>query len=498
MALACVHQLDRVVVPLAVDGDRAAALEPDRDVLGRDLDRGVPELHAHDRLDGLQRDVEVLERLGLVGGAPDVGVGGVGLLLCCRGRAGRAPISHWLISVAAAELVHEVGVQPRLVDAQVGVGQQAVAVEPLDVVALERRAVAPDVDAVLVHGADQHGAGDRAAERRGVEVGAAAGADVEGAAGERGEPLLDQRVPAVDGAGDLGAVLQRRGRGRRRCRARRTGRGRRCRCTGSRPCRASRPRPRRCRAPPENAMPTRSPTGEGGQDLAHERAFSGLVAVRGARPGRGTGGRAASPPVGSRPMTRTVSSPAMVPRTSGISALSNARGEELGGAGRGAQHDQVGAGVGADQQLGAQAGQPLRGGGGLRRRRGRRSPPSAGYGVHERAGQPDADLDGVELDQVARQRRLGDLDALAASSSASSAWECTSWWVTRSMISWCRAFLVAGRSVASAHRRPLQQVGEDRLLRVAAVLGLVPDHALRPVDDVGVDLGAAVGRAGSA
>ena len=41
---------------------------------------GVPELHAHDRLDGLQRDVEVLEGLGLVGGAPDVGVGGVGLL----------------------------------------------------------------------------------------------------------------------------------------------------------------------------------------------------------------------------------------------------------------------------------------------------------------------------------------------------------------------------------------------------------------------------------
>ena len=76
-----VDELDRVVVPLAVDGDRAAALEADGDVLGGDLHRRVPELHAHDRLDGLERDVEVLEGLGLVGGAPDVGVGGVGLLL---------------------------------------------------------------------------------------------------------------------------------------------------------------------------------------------------------------------------------------------------------------------------------------------------------------------------------------------------------------------------------------------------------------------------------
>ena len=91
---------------------------------------------------------------------------------------------------------------------QVGVGEQPVAVEPLDVVALEGRAVAPDVDAVLVHRPHQHGAGDGAAERGGVEVGAAGGAHVERAARQRGEALLDQRALAVDGAGDLGAVLQ--------------------------------------------------------------------------------------------------------------------------------------------------------------------------------------------------------------------------------------------------------------------------------------------------
>ena len=42
---------------------------------------------------------------------------------------------------------------------------------------------------------------------------------------------------------------------------------------------------------------------------------------------------------------------------------------------------------------------------------GRRSPPSAGHGVDQRAG-GGADLDRVELEQVARQRGLGDADAL--------------------------------------------------------------------------------------
>ena len=201
------HEPDGVGERLPVDRDRAALVEADRDVLGRDRDRGVPELHAHDRLDGLERDVEVLEGLGLVGGAPDVGVGRVRLLLAVAvGQVALGePLAHL---VAAAELVHEVGVQPRLVDAELGVGEQAVAVEPLDVVALEGRAVAPDVDAVVVHGAHQHHPGDGATERGGVEVGAATGADVEGTAGQGGEALLDQRGTTVDGARDLRAVLQ--------------------------------------------------------------------------------------------------------------------------------------------------------------------------------------------------------------------------------------------------------------------------------------------------
>ena len=192
----------------AVDGHGPALDEGDRDVLGVDGDRGVPEPHAHDRLDDLHGLVEVLEGLRLVRRAPDVGVGGVGLLLA--GPVGevalREPGAHL---VPTAELRDELRVQPGLVDAQVGVGQQAVAVEALDVVALERRPVAPDLHLVRMHGSHEQRAGDRAAQRRGVEVGLAATADVEGATGDRREPFLDEGVPAVDEPGELGAVLPR-------------------------------------------------------------------------------------------------------------------------------------------------------------------------------------------------------------------------------------------------------------------------------------------------
>ena len=114
------------------------------------------------------------------------------------------PFTHLL---PAAELIDERGVEPGLVDAQLRVGHEAVAVEPLDVVALVGRAVAPDVDAVFLHGAHQHRAGDGAAEGSGVEVGLAAGADVERTALQGDEALLDEQALGVDEAGDLGTVF---------------------------------------------------------------------------------------------------------------------------------------------------------------------------------------------------------------------------------------------------------------------------------------------------
>ena len=200
-----VDQSHRVGELLPVDRHRATLDEGDRDVLGGHVNGRVPEPHAHDRFDDLDRGVQVLQALGLVGRAPQVGVGRIGLLH--RVAVGQAMRRHPLRHLGApTELVDEVGVQPRLVDPQVGVGDQAVAVEPLDVVALVGRPVAPDVDAVLAHGAHQQSAGDGAAQGSGVEVLLAARADVERPAGQRRQPLLDERGAAVDQPRELRAI----------------------------------------------------------------------------------------------------------------------------------------------------------------------------------------------------------------------------------------------------------------------------------------------------
>ncbi len=100
------------------------------------------------------------------------------------------------------------GVEPGLVDLEVRVDEQAVAIEALDVVALEGRAVAPDVDVVFLHGGDQHGAGDGAADGCRVEVGDAGGGDVERAGLEGGDAFANERAAAVDEAGFFSAVLE--------------------------------------------------------------------------------------------------------------------------------------------------------------------------------------------------------------------------------------------------------------------------------------------------
>ena len=162
---------------------------------------------AHDRLDDRHRAPEELELLRLVGRAPDVRVGRVRLLdrRSIRKAALEEPLAHL---PAPAELGDELRVEPRLVDAEGRIREQAVAEEPLDVVALVGRAVAPDVDAVLAHRVDQHRAGDRAPERGRVEVRLAAARDVEGAALQGDEALVDELRPAVDDLGRFGAVVE--------------------------------------------------------------------------------------------------------------------------------------------------------------------------------------------------------------------------------------------------------------------------------------------------
>ncbi len=59
---------------------------------------------------------------------------------------------------------------------------------------------------MLLHRVDEHRAGDRTAERGGVEVRPAAGRDVERAALQRDETLVDELGAAVDQERLLGAV----------------------------------------------------------------------------------------------------------------------------------------------------------------------------------------------------------------------------------------------------------------------------------------------------
>ena len=199
---------DLVAEGALVQRDRPSLVEAHGHGLRRDGDVAAPERDAHDRLDDGDAFVEKLEILGFVRRAEDVRVGRVRLLDAhLVAEAGAIQVFRHLF--AAAELVDELAIEPRLVDPQVGIGEQAVAIEALDVVALEGAAVAPDVDVVFLHRDDEHGAGDGAAERRGVEVGDAGRRDVEGAALQRGDAFGDELRAAVDQPRALGAVLQR-------------------------------------------------------------------------------------------------------------------------------------------------------------------------------------------------------------------------------------------------------------------------------------------------
>src|SRR3984893_19513193 len=107
---------------------------------------------------------------------------------------------------AAAELVDEMLVEPRVIDSEARDCKQAVTVEALDIVAFEGGTIAPDVDAVLLHCRDQHRAGHGATKGRGVEVRDAAGADVEGAGLDGGTTFRHQLRGAIHEAGFFGTA----------------------------------------------------------------------------------------------------------------------------------------------------------------------------------------------------------------------------------------------------------------------------------------------------
>ncbi len=114
-----------------------------------------------------------------------------------------------------------------------------------------------------------------------------------------------------------------------------------------------------------------------------------------------------APVIGSRATTRMVSSPAIVPTTYGQGRAVDRAGQVVGRARRGAQHREVAAGVGGHQQVTQQPRQPFGAAGDAAHRA-----AVLGHDVDADAAVGAAQLDRAEFLEVARQRRLGDVDAL--------------------------------------------------------------------------------------
>ena len=183
--------------------------------------------------------------------------------------------------------------------------------------------------------------------------------------------------------------------------------------------------------------------------------------------------------------------------------------EVLGGAGRGAQDDEVGRGLGRDQRPPGTAGPAGSRTSRTPRPSGVRSPPSPGTAYTR---WPDAPRT-REAPSSSRSRESVPCVTCrpsAASSSARSAWERTWWLRSRATTRACRAALVGGAAWVTAARHavapaagrspegstrpgPFQQERQDGLLGVATVLGLVPDHRARTLEHRVADLLAAVG-----
>ena len=191
-----------------VQGHRHAFRKAHADRLGLHHDIFAPERHAHDGLDNANALVQELQVLRFVSGAKQVRVSGIGLLgaHAVVETRGLHVLRHLL---AATEFIDEALVQPGFVDAQPRVGQQAVAVEALDVIALEGAAVAPDVHVIFAHGHHQHGASHRAAQRCRVEVSRPARGHMESTALDGGKAFRNQLRPAFHQPRALGAITQR-------------------------------------------------------------------------------------------------------------------------------------------------------------------------------------------------------------------------------------------------------------------------------------------------
>ena len=200
------HQFDRIGKFFAIESNRLAFFEANAHGFGRNLNVFVPESDAHDRFNDLHGSAEAFQILGFVRGAEHVGVSGISLfsLHAIFETFGVQEGRHFR---ATAEFGNELGIEPRLVDLEIGVDQQTITVKTFDVVALVGRAVAPDVHTVFAHGSHKHRAGHGTTNRRRVEVGLTGGCDMEGARLDGGNAFGHELRTTVNQTSGFCAVL---------------------------------------------------------------------------------------------------------------------------------------------------------------------------------------------------------------------------------------------------------------------------------------------------
>ena len=169
---------------LPIDRDRIPFHERDRDRLARHGHVITPVRHAHDRLNDMHPLLQKLQILRFVRRPKDIRVGGVRLFR--THLIVEATLDEILRHLrASTKFIDELLIKPRLVHLQRRIREQPIAIKTLDIVALERAAITPDVHIIFTHGRHEHRTRDRAPQGRRVEVGRTRGGDVEGATLQR-------------------------------------------------------------------------------------------------------------------------------------------------------------------------------------------------------------------------------------------------------------------------------------------------------------------------
>ena len=162
--------------------------------------------NAHDGLYEVHAVVEFFQQFCFVRSTPNIGVGGVCLFFAsavwqlARGEK----FTHF---ATATKLVHECGVEPRLVYTQRWVHHEPVAIETLNVVSFIGGTITPNIDVVALHCANQKGASDGTTKSSGVEICFASSGDMERSTLQCNEAFANKFFTAVDEARKLGTVL---------------------------------------------------------------------------------------------------------------------------------------------------------------------------------------------------------------------------------------------------------------------------------------------------